>query len=65
MQNEISKICDMIFDLAIQNNELSTTSSKIHSIAMLVDAELIRRMIVWNELEKDKTIVGYVRSCDG
>lgn len=61
MQKQILKICNIIEGLAMLNIELSTNSSKIHSIAMLVDAELMKRMKKWNELEKDKTIVGYIR----
>jgi hypothetical protein len=61
MEN-INHICDLICQLAEQNTELSTGSSKIHAIAMLVDAELMKRMAMWNELEKDKTIVGYIRN---
>jgi hypothetical protein len=60
-KSEIIEICGKIEALALQNTELSTGSSKIHAIAMLVDAELMKRMEKWNEIEKDKTIVGYIR----
>jgi len=55
----INHICDLIIELAMKNTELSTGSSKIHSISMLVDTELMRRMAIENERDAGKDIVGY------